>query len=687
MYDDNSDEEASSVLVLSGSSGAGKTGAVYACATQLGIRVIEIDAGQPRSGAVIRKLVSEATQSGTQDLSLLLFDEADLVFEEDSGFHAAVCDLAKSSKSPIVLTTETPLTFPKTISPVVIEFSRPSMEDAEEALRTALHRAEYPLPSAQQLRLVAELGRRDVRRCLNAVAAVSPGSEATASTLTNWLANSGVGPVAWDVVIDSVQAVRHGHSTVASMPGATPQVFSILPSTLTSLSPGIVAVYGKNLAQDLSRFGATTACIEVLVGCSLCEHRLISDGLLVLRVPALSDGTYPVAVKIGPRYCTSLDWYVTCVRGGMGSGVDSIDSDSDADVGDSNRGLFAAPSEPRWSFPEALSHLLCQGGLGPELRCQLERVNSRFSDDGDARLALSGALEAITVAVQRVGADFEGAQDAFRTFCSLRDMVEGQDADPSLFPCPFEAIPRERQGPAKVSADCVQFTVGADVFLDDMADGLSMWSDAEWILSSATPDDLDLATLVGRVSMGVYEHVCAFANLKIESLLLQFPNETLPHDVSKDAAVQVPQCPIYSLESEEESVHPPDSDCDAEFDDLSDDSETSNLQKTFSYRSCFEKGFLRHTFKKQDFCFLYEDYFRDDVDSFRWNRPRRMLTREYALELIPMISHIVRADEERRKRRKVSRSCIKRREESYLSALTNLRARNIDAMCSFGSMI
>lgn len=74
-------EECSSVLVLQGPSGAGKTGAVHAAALQLGFRVIEIDSGMIRTGSSVRRLVAEATQShgvsggGSAELSLILFDE------------------------------------------------------------------------------------------------------------------------------------------------------------------------------------------------------------------------------------------------------------------------------------------------------------------------------------------------------------------------------------------------------------------------------------------------------------------------------------------------------------------------------------------------------------------------------------------------------------------------------------
>ena len=82
---DDSDSEADqypNVLALIGPSGAGKSTLVYTCAKALGMNVIEISAGQLRSGAAVKKMIIEATQSHGMALSaeehvvnLILFDE------------------------------------------------------------------------------------------------------------------------------------------------------------------------------------------------------------------------------------------------------------------------------------------------------------------------------------------------------------------------------------------------------------------------------------------------------------------------------------------------------------------------------------------------------------------------------------------------------------------------------------
>uniref|UniRef100_H3GH16 ATPase AAA-type core domain-containing protein n=1 Tax=Phytophthora ramorum TaxID=164328 RepID=H3GH16_PHYRM len=110
------------LFILEGESGSGKSAAVYACAEELGYEIIEINAAQSRSGKSVVELAGEATQStrvlhvgGKDDksrkkqkqkkkrrrhsegrkslekstaasLSLVLFEDVDLVFDEDKGF-------------------------------------------------------------------------------------------------------------------------------------------------------------------------------------------------------------------------------------------------------------------------------------------------------------------------------------------------------------------------------------------------------------------------------------------------------------------------------------------------------------------------------------------------------------------------------------------------------------------------
>lgn len=146
-----SDDELSSnnmakVFIVQGPTGCGKTSLVVACAQELGFDIKEENTINCRAGALVKKRVFETSQSkgmatlGTgggqlhlfgaggdesiprnwsaaqslgceysHGMKLILFDEADLCFDDDAGMYRAIVELAKDSKCPIVITTQTDL--------------------------------------------------------------------------------------------------------------------------------------------------------------------------------------------------------------------------------------------------------------------------------------------------------------------------------------------------------------------------------------------------------------------------------------------------------------------------------------------------------------------------------------------------------------------------------------------------
>lgn len=135
------------MLLLTGPYGCGKSAAVFACAEELGLGIIELNSGSLRTGRYILNHIGESTQSqrvgryldgGTEsqqissrsadespsqriavvdmastaeesragvsyDQSLVVLDDVDAVFEEDHGFWAAVASLQQAARRPIVL--------------------------------------------------------------------------------------------------------------------------------------------------------------------------------------------------------------------------------------------------------------------------------------------------------------------------------------------------------------------------------------------------------------------------------------------------------------------------------------------------------------------------------------------------------------------------------------------------------
>ncbi|XP_063232870.1 uncharacterized protein LOC134536819 isoform X2 [Bacillus rossius redtenbacheri] len=155
--DDNSGSEHGpspvNAAVLVGPAGSGKTAAVYAVAGELDCKVLEINASSKRTGKRVLSEFLEATQShqvrkssklsatsgnsffkeeprvkngkkhskleeskhtqaedhNSKKLSIILVEDADLVFEDqDDGFLSALSLLLSSSKRPVILTTSDP---------------------------------------------------------------------------------------------------------------------------------------------------------------------------------------------------------------------------------------------------------------------------------------------------------------------------------------------------------------------------------------------------------------------------------------------------------------------------------------------------------------------------------------------------------------------------------------------------
>ncbi|XP_045766223.1 ATPase family AAA domain-containing protein 5 [Maniola jurtina] len=159
------------ILILTGQTGSGKTSSVYAVASELAIKVIEVNASSKRTGKIMLQDLQEATQSHKVDrrrngsdnsqklkeeiisitikkrgrpkkinngkhstdgkskqsslktsemsqsqtlasqesirtgMSLILIDDADIIFEQDDGFCSAIAQLIQSSKRPVILVT------------------------------------------------------------------------------------------------------------------------------------------------------------------------------------------------------------------------------------------------------------------------------------------------------------------------------------------------------------------------------------------------------------------------------------------------------------------------------------------------------------------------------------------------------------------------------------------------------
>ena len=97
--------------LLHGPPGCGKTAAVYALASELGLELMELNASDLRNSAAIEAIVGAASKQKSLFFKgkLLLVDEIDgLAGREDRGGLSTLVKLIKGSAFPLILTANNP---------------------------------------------------------------------------------------------------------------------------------------------------------------------------------------------------------------------------------------------------------------------------------------------------------------------------------------------------------------------------------------------------------------------------------------------------------------------------------------------------------------------------------------------------------------------------------------------------
>ncbi|XP_018468890.2 uncharacterized protein LOC108840548 [Raphanus sativus] len=147
------------VLLIVGPVGSGKSAAVHACAKEQGFKILESNASECRSGAVVRQKFGEALKSyslsrsleplfnGVEDVievapvlhiqndksnlkPLILFEDVDISFAEDRGLVSAIQQIAEKAKGPVVLTAnDKNHGLPDNLERIEVCFSLPSTEE------------------------------------------------------------------------------------------------------------------------------------------------------------------------------------------------------------------------------------------------------------------------------------------------------------------------------------------------------------------------------------------------------------------------------------------------------------------------------------------------------------------------------------------------------------------------------
>ncbi|KAL9701666.1 hypothetical protein quinque_005107 [Culex quinquefasciatus] len=192
-------------IVLIGPPGCGKTSNVYAVANDMNFNVLELNASSRRKGKIILQELQEATQShqvrrkeadsgvdifkkaiarkgsktklrkastdsepSSKKLSLILIEDADIVFDQDDGFVAAINQLISTSKRPIVLTTTDPncAHLARFISNNVIRYVAPGIAHVAKLLSILAIVEKVHIDQSDLDRLYA-LNRKDLRKTIN----------------------------------------------------------------------------------------------------------------------------------------------------------------------------------------------------------------------------------------------------------------------------------------------------------------------------------------------------------------------------------------------------------------------------------------------------------------------------------------------------------------------------------------
>lgn len=109
---DEDSPELDRVLIVHGPSGVGKTASIVAAAKELNAYIFEINSSSKRTGKELidnlegmgtSQLVHSSNETRNQD-SLVLVEEADVLFQDESSFWSGLTKFVETAKRPIVLT-------------------------------------------------------------------------------------------------------------------------------------------------------------------------------------------------------------------------------------------------------------------------------------------------------------------------------------------------------------------------------------------------------------------------------------------------------------------------------------------------------------------------------------------------------------------------------------------------------
>ena len=187
-------------VILSGPPGCGKTSAAIALANDMGWEVIELNASDARSGAVIEGTALRAGlfqtfgSKGMADRNLILLDEADNLYERaqqsknkiknysDRGGKKAISKTLEQTKQPVVITVNDLYNLTKGTGAKIkrlclnLKFQRPSVVSIATVLQNICQKEKLEIDN-ETIRKMAENVKGDLRGAINDLQSLSEGNK------------------------------------------------------------------------------------------------------------------------------------------------------------------------------------------------------------------------------------------------------------------------------------------------------------------------------------------------------------------------------------------------------------------------------------------------------------------------------------------------------------------------------
>ncbi len=168
-------------ILLSGSTGAGKTALAYALARELDMELIQMNASDFRSRERVEKVLHGASLASTLSgrHKLILIDDVDaMAGREDAGGIAAITSLLRSPAHPIMVTITN--LWDKRMAPLrfsceILKMKKAIAPTIAKLLTSIAEKEEIPCPP-ETIMEIARNANGDVRGAINDLQACSPGS-------------------------------------------------------------------------------------------------------------------------------------------------------------------------------------------------------------------------------------------------------------------------------------------------------------------------------------------------------------------------------------------------------------------------------------------------------------------------------------------------------------------------------